>query len=72
LDAFTVYPLPRKRPTLRALAGDSTITSFPPAPVVLGEGEVVCLTARRVFIVRFFDVARALRLAGFGICLLIR
>ncbi len=28
-EARTVYPLPRKRPTVFAFAGDSTITSFP-------------------------------------------
>src|SRR4030042_322385 len=28
-EAFTVKPLPKKRPTVRALAGDSTMTSLP-------------------------------------------
>src|SRR5687768_2946982 len=29
MEALTVYPRPKKRPTVLALAGDSTMTSFP-------------------------------------------
>src|SRR5690606_22144947 len=64
-EALTVYPRPRKRPTLRALAGDSTITSLPVGAEVRCAAAAVRFLVRRVVLPRFFAAVRVTR-SGLG------
>ena len=59
IDAVTEYPLPRYRSIVRALAGDSTITS---RPFDFGEARLALLAG--FLVVRFFDPPGR----GLGIC----